>query len=72
MSVVCWPPVLVNVKWGKEKYDVELDSDEPPLLLKNVLYSLSGVSPERMKLMIKGQTVKVGVKRESSETNRCI
>ncbi|XP_062506247.1 ubiquitin carboxyl-terminal hydrolase 14-like [Corticium candelabrum] len=52
------PVYKVNVKWGKEKYDVELDSDEPPLLLKNVLYSLSGVSPERMKLMIKGQTVK--------------
>jgi hypothetical protein len=52
------PLYKVKVKWGKEKYDVEVDSNEAPILFKNVLYSLSGVSPERMKLMIKGQSIK--------------
>ena len=56
----CLFRVSVKVKWGKEKYDdIDLESDEAPLLFKNVLFSLSGVSPERMKLMIKGQSVKV-------------
>ena len=50
----------VNVKWGKEKFkDVECNTDEMPLLFKAQLFTLSGVSTERQKVMIKGATIKV-------------
>ena len=50
----------VNVKWGKEKFtDVECNTDEPPELFKALLFSLSGVQPERQKVMIKGAVIKV-------------
>lgn len=33
----------VRVKWGKRKFDgVEVNTDEPPVLLKSQLFSLSG------------------------------
>ncbi len=33
----------VRVKWGKQKFEaVELNTDEPPTLLKTQLFSLSG------------------------------
>lgn len=50
---------LVKVKWGKESYqDVEVDTDEAPLLFKAQLYALTGVQPERQKVMLKGVTLK--------------
>lgn len=52
------PCVTVKVKWGKESYqDVELNTDEPPLLFKAQLFALTGVQPERQKLMVKGKVV---------------
>ena len=51
---------LVNIKWGKEKFEgVEVNTDEPPMLLKAQLFALSGVQPERQKVMVKGQVIKV-------------
>jgi ubiquitin carboxyl-terminal hydrolase 14 len=45
----------VNVKWGKELYkDVEVNTDEAPELFKMQLFSLTGVPPERQKVMAKG------------------
>mmetsp|Transcript_18136 Transcript_18136/g.50816 ORF Transcript_18136/g.50816 Transcript_18136/m.50816 type:complete len:526 (+) Transcript_18136:3-1580(+) len=50
--------VKVSVKWGKEMYkDLEVDTQEQPLAFKSLLFSLSGVPPERQKLMIKGALV---------------
>ena len=50
------------MKWGKEKFlDVALNADEPPLVFKAQLFALSGVQPDRQKLMIKGSIVKVSV-----------
>lgn len=50
--------VKVTVKWGKEVFsDVEVDVGEQPLAFKSTLFSLSGVPPERQKLMIKGALV---------------
>ncbi|VDM78433.1 unnamed protein product [Strongylus vulgaris] len=43
----------VNVKWGKEKYQVSLDFDEPPLVFKSQLFALTGVPPDRQKVVIK-------------------
>lgn len=45
----------INVKWGKELLkDVEVDMGQPPVVLKLQLYSLTGVPPDRQKVMGKG------------------
>jgi ubiquitin carboxyl-terminal hydrolase 14 len=45
----------VNVKWGKEVFnDVEIDLEQPPLVFKSQLFALSGVPPDRQKVLIKG------------------
>uniref|UniRef100_A0A673KFZ8 Ubiquitin carboxyl-terminal hydrolase n=1 Tax=Sinocyclocheilus rhinocerous TaxID=307959 RepID=A0A673KFZ8_9TELE len=50
----------LNVKWGKEKFDaVELNTEEPPMVFKAQLFALTGVQPERQKVMVKGGTLKM-------------
>lgn len=45
----------VNVKWGKQKFgDLECDTTRPPIDFKAVLFSLSGVPPDRQKVMLQG------------------
>ena len=52
--------VTVNIKWGKERFsDVECNTDESPELFKAQLFALSGVPPDRQKVMIKGAVIKV-------------
>lgn len=49
----------MKVKWGKETYsDVEVNTDEPPMLFKAQIFALTGVQPERQKVMVKGVTLK--------------
>lgn len=49
----------VKVKWGKESYpDIEVNTDESPILFKAQLFALTGVQPERQKVMLKGVTLK--------------
>lgn len=49
----------VSVKWGKEVYnDVDLDTSQPPLVFKSQIFTLTGVPPERQKVMIKGGLLK--------------
>lgn len=51
--------VKVTVKWSGKKFDnVEVDTTQPGLLFKNQLFSLTGVEPERQKIMIKGGMLK--------------
>jgi len=53
----------VNIKWGKEKFeDVHCNTDEPPIVFKAALFSLSGVQPDRQKVMYKGVVIKVSCK----------
>ncbi|CAL1269093.1 unnamed protein product [Larinioides sclopetarius] len=53
------PAYKVKVKWGKEMYnDVEVNTDEDPLVFKAQLFAITGVPPDRQKVMIKGTTVK--------------
>ncbi|VVC37785.1 Ubiquitin specific protease, conserved site,Peptidase C19, ubiquitin carboxyl-terminal [Cinara cedri] len=53
------PIYKVKVKWGKEVYpDVEINTDEPPLVFKAQLFALTGVNPVRQKVMMKGGTLK--------------
>ncbi|KXZ51706.1 hypothetical protein GPECTOR_11g155 [Gonium pectorale] len=51
--------VKVNVKWGKETYnDIELDMSQTPLVFKSQLFALTGVPPDRQKVMLKGTLLK--------------
>lgn len=53
------PVYKVNVKWGKEKFsDVECNTDETPEVFKAQLFALSGVQPDRQKVMMKGAVLK--------------
>lgn len=53
------PIYSVNIKWGKEKFEgVQCNTDEPPLVFKATIFSLSGVQPDRQKIMIKGSVLK--------------
>lgn len=46
------------MKWGSESFpDVELNTDEQPILFKAQLFALTGVQPERQKVICKGKTV---------------
>jgi ubiquitin carboxyl-terminal hydrolase 14 len=52
------PVKKLNIKWGKEQFkDVEVNLEDPPIVFKAQLFALSGVQPERQKIMIKGQTI---------------
>lgn len=49
----------VSVKWQKEVFpDVEIDTAQPPYVFKCQLYDLTGVPPERQKIMVKGGLLK--------------
>ncbi|XP_022721505.1 ubiquitin carboxyl-terminal hydrolase 6-like [Durio zibethinus] len=63
--------LTVIVKWQKEVFKaVEIDTSQPPYVFKCQLYDLTGVPPERQKIMVKGGLLKddadwstVGVKQ---------
>lgn len=49
----------VKVKWGRENYpNIDVNTDEEPLLFKAQLFALTGVQPERQKVMCKGLALK--------------
>ncbi|KAK9281340.1 hypothetical protein L1049_004240 [Liquidambar formosana] len=49
----------VSVKWQKELFPaVEIDTSQPPYVFKCQLYDLTGVPPERQKIMVKGGLLK--------------
>ena len=49
------PNFKIKVKWGKEIFqDVEVNTDEEPMVFKAQLFALTGVQPERQKVMLKG------------------
>jgi hypothetical protein len=49
----------VCVKWGKEKYDVTVDTDESAVVFKAQLLALTGVPVDRQKILVKGGQLKV-------------
>lgn len=50
----------VSVKWQKKVFEsIEIDTNQPPFVFKAQLYDLSGVPPERQKIMVKGGLLKV-------------
>ena len=52
-------PLAVKVKHAGKVHDVQLDPDLPPGAFKDAVYQVTGVPPERMKVMIKGGILKV-------------
>lgn len=47
--------IRIDVKWKSEVFkDIEIFLTEPLILFKSQLFSLTGVPPERQKLMFKG------------------
>ena len=54
-------PLQVHIKHAGKAYDVPLDIDLPPAAFKDAVYQLTGVPPDRMKVMIKGGMLKVCV-----------
>lgn len=55
-----WKLFAVSVKWQKEVFPaVEIDTSQSPYLFKCQLYDLTGVPPERQKIMVKGGLLKV-------------
>ncbi|KAK6350345.1 deubiquitinating enzyme [Orbilia brochopaga] len=50
--------IPVVVKHGGKKYDLELDTSLPGEVFKMQIYSVTGVEPERQKVLIKGGQLK--------------
>ncbi|VFQ66962.1 unnamed protein product [Cuscuta campestris] len=51
--------LTVSVKWQKELFPaVEIDTSQPPYVFKCQLFDLTGVPPERQKIMVKGGLLK--------------
>ncbi|KAL4065479.1 hypothetical protein V8B97DRAFT_2010451 [Scleroderma yunnanense] len=50
--------LAVHVKHSGKLYDVPLDPDLPPTVFKEAVYQVTGVPPDRMKVMIKGGYLK--------------
>ncbi|KAF9429256.1 Ubiquitin carboxyl-terminal hydrolase 14 [Entomortierella beljakovae] len=58
--------IKVNVKWNGKKFDdVELNLDEPGLVFKAQLFALTGVEPDRQKIIAKG-----GMLKDESDMNK--
>lgn len=48
------------MKWSGKKFDdLELNLDEPGLVFKAQLFALTGVEPDRQKIIAKGGMLKV-------------
>ncbi|XP_003705647.2 ubiquitin carboxyl-terminal hydrolase 14 isoform X1 [Megachile rotundata] len=53
------PQYSIKVKWGKELFpNVEVNTEEEPMLFKAQLFALTGVQPERQKVMLNGMILK--------------
>ncbi|KAJ2235820.1 deubiquitinating enzyme [Coemansia sp. RSA 485] len=50
--------VKVQVKWQGKKYPVDVDTAQPGEVFKMQLYSLTNVSPDRQKILVKGGQLK--------------
>ena len=55
--------ILVKVKWGVEKYEIEILVNETVGDLKVKIYSLTTVPMEKQKVMYKGSTLKNVIKQ---------
>ena len=54
-------PLNVKVKHAGKVLEVSLDPAQPATVFKDAVYQVTGVPPDRMKVMIKGGVLKVRV-----------
>lgn len=55
------PTLKVKIKHDKKVHDdVPLNTNAPPAAFKQSIYECTGVPVDRMKVMVKGGTLKVG------------
>lgn len=52
-------PLAVKIKHAGKIHDLQLDPDQPPTIFKEAVYQVTGVPVDRMKVMVKGGTLKV-------------
>ncbi|TIA93624.1 hypothetical protein E3P99_00107 [Wallemia hederae] len=52
------PNIPVSIKHAGKKYDLELNTQSTGLDFKNAIHALTGVAPQRQKVMIKGGMLK--------------
>jgi ubiquitin carboxyl-terminal hydrolase 14 len=50
--------VQIVIKWSNQKFPIDIDDSTTAILLKSQIFSLTGVSPERQKIMVKGGMLK--------------
>uniref|UniRef100_A0A7E4ZWS4 Ubiquitin carboxyl-terminal hydrolase n=1 Tax=Panagrellus redivivus TaxID=6233 RepID=A0A7E4ZWS4_PANRE len=48
----------VSVKWSGKKFDLDADTTNEPLIFKAALFELTGVVPDRQKVVFQGKTLK--------------
>jgi ubiquitin carboxyl-terminal hydrolase 14 len=48
----------VQVKWNKDTYDVDVNTDESLDLFKAQLFELTHVTPDRQKILVRGKQIK--------------
>lgn len=59
LKLILFHLIKVKVKWGKENFpNIEVNTDEEPILFKAQLFALTGVQPERQKILCKGISLK--------------
>ena len=54
-------PLAIHIKHAGKVYDLQLDPDLPPTVFKDAIYQVTGVPPDRMKVMVKGGVLKVNI-----------
>ena len=52
-------PLAVKIKHAGKVHEVQLDPDQPATVFKDAVYQVTGVPPERMKVMTKAGVLKV-------------
>jgi ubiquitin carboxyl-terminal hydrolase 14 len=52
-------PLAVHIKHLGKLHDVQLDPDLPAAVFKDAIYQVTGVPPDRMKVMTKAGVLKV-------------
>ncbi|OSX58024.1 hypothetical protein POSPLADRAFT_1061110 [Postia placenta MAD-698-R-SB12] len=51
-------PLAVKIKHAGKIHDLQLDPDQPPTIFKEAVYQVTGIPVDRMKVMVKGGTLK--------------
>lgn len=64
-------PLAVHVKHAAKTHDLQLDPDQPATVFKEAVYQLTGVPPDRMKIMIKGGVLKVSCRSQDASFEPC-